>query len=137
MFILIGDDQAHKQLPPTLFLRLLQLASACTDRYEPWDQDSLVAVAQHHLKVPWRGAWQPTPVFLPGESHGQRSLAGYCPWGRTELDRTEVTTQHTHWLTFCNAAESLQSCPTLCDPIDGRRPPTKTSRVLLQRVSRP
>lgn len=41
MFIpLIGDDQAHKQLPSTLFLRLLQLAIACTDRYEPWDQDS-------------------------------------------------------------------------------------------------
>lgn len=50
MFILIGDDQAHKQLPSTLFLRLLQLAIACTDRYEPWDQDSLVTVAQHHLK---------------------------------------------------------------------------------------
>ena len=29
----------------------------------------------------WRGKWQPTPVFLPGESHGQRSLAGYSPWG--------------------------------------------------------
>ena len=30
---------------------------------------------------PWRRKWQPTPVFLPGESHGQRSLAGYGPWG--------------------------------------------------------
>ena len=35
-------------------------------------------------KIPWRRAWHPTPVFLPGESHGQRSLAGYSPWGRTE-----------------------------------------------------
>lgn len=50
MFILIGDDQAHKQLPSTLFLRLLQLAIASTDCYEPWDQDSLVSVAQHHLE---------------------------------------------------------------------------------------
>ena len=33
-------------------------------------------------KTPWRRAWQPTPVFLPGESHGQRSLVGYSPWGR-------------------------------------------------------
>ena len=33
-------------------------------------------------KIPWRRAWQPTPVFLSGESHGQRSLAGYSPWGR-------------------------------------------------------
>ena len=33
-------------------------------------------------KIPWRRAWQPTSAFLPGESHGQRSLAGYGPWGR-------------------------------------------------------
>ena len=31
------------------------------------------------LKMPWRGKWQPTPIFLPGKSHGQRSLVGYCP----------------------------------------------------------
>ena len=41
-------------------------------------------------KIPGRSAWQPTPVFLPGESHGQRSLAGYSPWGRKESDTTEV-----------------------------------------------
>ena len=40
-------------------------------------------------KIPWRRKWQPTPVFLPGESHGQRSLAGYSPWGRKESDTTE------------------------------------------------
>ena len=33
-------------------------------------------------KIPWRRKWQPTPVFLPGKSHGQRSLADYSPWGR-------------------------------------------------------
>ena len=42
-------------------------------------------------KIPWRREWQPTPVFLPGESHGLRSLAGYSPWGHKELDMTEVT----------------------------------------------
>ena len=36
--------------------------------------------------------WQPTPVFLPGESHGGRSLVGYSPWGRKELDMTERMT---------------------------------------------
>ena len=41
-------------------------------------------------KIPWRRAWQPTPVFLPGESHGQRSLAGYSPWGHKELNMTEA-----------------------------------------------
>ena len=47
-------------------------------------------------KIPWRRAWQPTPVFLPGESHGQRSLVGYSPWGHKESDVTEVAdhTQH-------------------------------------------
>ena len=39
---------------------------------------------------PWR-AWQPTPVFLRGESHGQRSLAGYDAWGHIESDTTEAT----------------------------------------------
>ena len=42
-------------------------------------------------KIPWRRAWQLNPVFLPAESHGQRSRAGYSPWGCTELDMTEVT----------------------------------------------
>ena len=42
-------------------------------------------------KEGWRRKWQPTPVLLRGESHGQRSLVGYCPWGRTESDKTEVT----------------------------------------------
>ena len=42
-------------------------------------------------KISWRRAWQPTPVFLPGESHGQKSLAGYSPQGHTESDMTEVT----------------------------------------------
>ena len=37
-------------------------------RFDPWVG-----------KIPWRRAWQPTPVFLPGASHGQRSLAGYSP----------------------------------------------------------
>ena len=43
-------------------------------------------------KIPWQRKWQPTPVFLPGKSHGQRSLVGYSPWGHKESD----TTKHTH-----------------------------------------
>jgi len=42
--------------------------------------------------VPWRREWLPTPVFLPEESHGQRSLAGYSPWDLRELDVTEQLT---------------------------------------------
>ena len=40
-------------------------------------------------KIPYKRKWQPTPAFLPGESHGQRSLAGYSPLGPKELDMTE------------------------------------------------
>ena len=47
-------------------------------RFNPWVR-----------KSPWRRKWQPTPVFLPGEFHGQRSLVGYSPWGRREWDMTE------------------------------------------------
>ena len=42
-------------------------------------------------KMPWRRAWQPTPVFLPGESHGQKGPAGYSPQGHKESDTTEAT----------------------------------------------
>ena len=46
--------------------------------FNPWVQ-----------KSPWRRESQPTPVFLPGESHGQRNLVGFSPWARKELDMTE------------------------------------------------
>ena len=49
-------------------------------RFDPWDP-----------KIPWRNMWQPTPVFLPGEPHGQRNLVGYSPWGCKDLDTTEMT----------------------------------------------
>ena len=42
-------------------------------------------------KIPWRKAWQPTPVFLPGESHGQGSLAGYSSLGCKDWDTTKAT----------------------------------------------
>ena len=43
-------------------------------------------------KIPWRREWLPTSVFLPGESHGQRSLVGYGLWGHKVLDMTEQLT---------------------------------------------
>ena len=47
-------------------------------------------------KIPWSRKWQPTSVFLPGLSHGQRSLVGYSPWGCKASDITECTHTHTH-----------------------------------------
>ena len=45
-------------------------------------------------KIPSRRKWQPTPVFLPGKSHGQRSLVGYSPWGHRESDTPEQLSIH-------------------------------------------
>ena len=47
-------------------------------------------------KMPWWRKWQPEAVFLPGKSHGQRSLANYNPWGHKELNITEHAHTHTH-----------------------------------------
>ena len=48
-------------------------------------------------KIPWRGEWLPTPVFLPGEFHEQRSPVGYSPWGQKELDTNEQLTLSLAW----------------------------------------
>ena len=45
-------------------------------------------------KTPWRRAWQPTPVFLPGESDGQRSLADYSPWNKKRVEPVATKQQH-------------------------------------------
>ena len=55
-------------------------------------------------RIPWRRKWQPTPVFLPGESHGRRSRVGYSPQGRKELDTTERL--HFHF-TFLYVRQTL------------------------------
>ena len=52
-------------------------------------------------KIPWRRAWQPTPVFLPGESRGQSSLEGCSPWGCKELG----TTEHTNTTQWCKGLQ--------------------------------
>ena len=66
--------------------------------FDPWEG-----------KIPKRRAWQPTPVFLPVESHGQRSLMGYSLWGHEESDMTEAT-EHAHilcWFLLYNSVNQL------------------------------
>ena len=55
-------------------------------------------------KIPWRREWQPSPVFLPGESHGQRRLVGYSPCGHRESDTTEGL-----WFWFPGGASGKES----------------------------
>ena len=52
---------------------------------------NLPAIWETWVRSPWRRAWQPTPVFLPGEFHGQSNLEGYSPWSRIKSDMRHFT----------------------------------------------
>ena len=60
-------------------------AGDARDWFNPWVR-----------KIPWSRKWQPTPVFLPGKFHGLKSLEGYNPWVRKELDMIEPLSTHIH-----------------------------------------
>ena len=75
-------------------------------------------------KIPWRREWQPQQVLLPGESHGQRSLEGYSPWGHKESDTTERLSHHP-WGGEMRVPQKLSAkCPLegLCEGRGGRSP---------------
>ena len=83
---LLPSVQAEASLPRGLVLSHTHLqCGRC--RFDPWVR-----------KIPWRRTWQLTPVFLPGESHGPKSLAGYSLWDRKESDMTErlILSLHRH-----------------------------------------
>ena len=66
------------------------------------------------MKIPWRREWQPTPVFLLEESHRQRCLVGYSPWGCKESDTTEGL--HFHFFTFMHWRRKWQPTPVFFLP---------------------
>ena len=66
----IGNPLQYFELPRWLNGKESTYRSCRRHRFHPWVR-----------KIPWRQKWWPIPVFLPGKSHGQRSLAGYSPWG--------------------------------------------------------
>ena len=71
----------------------------------------------------WRRKWQPTPVFLPGESYGQRSLVGYSPWGRKESDTPERL--HFHFsCSWRGAADHMALVSVSLPPINWFQSPT-------------
>ena len=94
---------------------LLSQALAWSFFFFFWPQASLVPQNEKNLpvmqenpvwslgkEVPWRREWLPTPVFLPAEFHGQRSLEGYSPWGHKESDTAKWLT-----LTFCSIRDTF------------------------------
>ena len=85
----------------TIRLYLVWLGDIADSFSAPWKNLSIcrICVGFHRHDLPvlcfeWRRKWQPTPVFLPGESYGQRSLVGYSPWGHKESDKTERLNHH-------------------------------------------
>ena len=89
----IPERQSYEALPPLVGLpRWLsgkeptyQCRKCRRHRFDPWVR-----------KIPWRRKWQPTLVFLPEKSCGQRSMVGCSPWGCKESDMTEWACTHTH-----------------------------------------
>ena len=80
---------------------LLSVCLASVLVADSWTQLGDFTHFTHFILYHWRRKWQPTPVFLPGESHGQRSLTGHGPWGHRESDTTAVT-------------KHALVCPNLC-----------------------
>ena len=77
--------------------RLKRLPSMPETRFNPWVG-----------KIPWRRKWQSTPVFLPGESHGQRRLVGHSPRGHRELDTTERLHLHQNLIYWTSPTAALE-----------------------------
>ena len=103
----------------SLFVVVYQL---CLTLCDPTDSHSMNNREQMWNPPPgprWRRQWHPTPVLLPGRSHGRRSLVGCSPWGRKESDTTERL--HFHFSLSCtgegNGNPLQRSC--LENPRDG------------------
>ena len=77
--------------PGTMFLLIFRITGASQVKNTPANagDSKRLELDPWVRKIPWGRKWQSTPVFLPGKSHGQRSLVGYRPWGREEWDMTE------------------------------------------------
>ena len=78
---------------PEPLVAIIPLSAALSltflDSTYKWYYNIVILNLAYFTKIPWRRKWQPTPVLLPGESHGRRSLVGYSPRGRKESDTTE------------------------------------------------
>ena len=85
-------------------------------RFDPWVK-----------KISWRRQWKPTPIFLPGKFHGQRSLVGYSPQGCKKVGHNLATKQQ-------QQQSELQSWPTLCDPVDCSSPGSSVNGIFWART---
>ena len=90
------------QTMTSLVAQTVKLCLQCgRPRFDPW-----------FGKILWRRKWQPTPVLLPGKSHGQKSVVGYSPWGHQESDMTERLHFLSYFLSLVNHVLSELSTMT-------------------------
>ena len=95
----LGDPGMLSEVPGTLIPAKFTHSSCSWKGLPMWlsGKESTCQCRTHGFdswvgKIPWRREWQPTPIFLPRKSHGQRSLAGFSPWGRKESHKNERLT---------------------------------------------
>ena len=108
-FLHLKHQNNHLHLPCRLPWWLSGKEPVCQCRrhgFHPWVR-----------KIPWRRKWQPTPIYLPEKSHGQRSLVGYSPWGHRRVGHDLATKQqHLNLLNFakhsctCISVSTTTSC---------------------------
>ena len=100
-----------------IYLTCLTMQETLETPFDPWVG-----------KIPWRRKWQSTPVFLPGNSHGQRSLAGYSLWRCKELDTTYQLNSNSQWLGLhTSTARASGSASGQGNKICGSPPPKKST----------
>ena len=91
LFTLYTHDPASRNTNCVVHVKVVTIGKESPGQCRRCEFDPLVA------KIPWRRKWQPTPVFLPGKFHGQRSLVGYSTWGPKRVRHDWVTKQQQLW----------------------------------------
>ena len=96
-----GSSKKTRELQKNIYFCFTNYTKAfdCVDHNKLWKILQQMGITDHLTclgKISWRRKWQPTPVFLPGKSHGQKRLVGYSLQGRKESD----TTEQRHFLSF-------------------------------------
>ena len=114
-----GDSVAAKALVQLMISvpSCLMEEAGVTDSTKALDLAKIYDLIGSASRSGWRRQWQPTPILLPGKSHGQRSLVGCSPWGREESDTTEQL--HFHFHAFGERNGNPLQCCCLENPRDG------------------
>ena len=104
-----------------------------TTKCRRWKRQGFYSLVR---KKPWSRKWQPSSVFLLRTFHGERSLAGYCPWGQKESDMTEWLSTHMH--IHCSLCACVLPCfsgaPLFADPMDCSSPGSSVHGILQERI---